>query len=64
MITVLLKKSVIFCIGFGADIAEVDIHHSQDTLEGKWFSLSSDELALLRRIAQSVRETGKPSALT
>jgi hypothetical protein len=46
-----------YLIGFGADIVEVDIYYAQGTVEGKLFSPSDDQLALLRSIAETARVT-------
>jgi len=44
-----------YFIGFGLNIIEVDIYYSQGTIEGKLFSPSADQLALLRSIAETAR---------
>jgi hypothetical protein len=44
-----------YVLGFGLNIVEVDIFYSQDTLQGKLFSPSKDQLAVLRGIAETVR---------
>ncbi len=44
-----------YVIGFGLDIVEVDVYYAQGTIEGKLFSPSDDQLALLRSIAETVR---------
>lgn len=44
-----------YFIGFGRDVVEVDIFYSQGKLEGKLFTPSDEQLALLRNIAETVR---------
>ena len=44
-----------YFVNFGADVVEIDVYYSQGTLEGKIFTPSEDQLALLRRIAETVR---------
>lgn len=44
-----------YVVSFGADIVEIDINYSQETLESKIFKPSEDQLELLRRIAETVR---------
>lgn len=44
-----------YFIDFNGDVVEVDIFYSQDKLEGKLFTLSDEQLALLRSIAETIR---------
>ena len=44
-----------YFIAFSGDVVEVDIFYSQGKLEGKLFTPSTEQLSLLRSIAETVR---------